>query len=74
MGNVGEVLRATGNPIYDPRRCPGDLLRALTAFDRATAAELGRRNRHWLQDHGSYEQIADAGLAIVDERIERTGT
>jgi glycosyltransferase involved in cell wall biosynthesis len=45
LGNVGELLRGSGNPIFDPRN-PADAARAIhDALVLAHKGELGESNR-----------------------------
>lgn len=58
-GNIGEMLTATGNPVFDAAD-PASVDRALAEAVRLTAAGHGERNREYALEHLRLPQIAAA--------------
>ncbi|MCP4005094.1 MAG: glycosyltransferase family 4 protein [bacterium] len=64
VGNVGEVLRETGNPLFEPGRA-GDLERALLELSHQDGPALGRRNANWLEQNCQWEQAARIAIDAI---------
>jgi glycosyltransferase involved in cell wall biosynthesis len=70
IGNIGEVLTATGNPTFDPTR-PRSIVRALSDLDSAQMAALGRMNAAWLARNGQWDQAAAVVCEVIEEALGR---
>lgn len=62
LGNVGEVLRATGNPVFDPA-APRTLGLALDRIHHR-AGKQGRANAEYTQAHMQWPDIAEQHVAF----------
>ena len=58
-GDIGEMLAATGNPVFDPAD-PASVDRALTEAARLAAAGHGDKNLEYAREHLRLPQIAAA--------------
>ena len=57
-GNVGEILRSTGNPVFDPGDCASVTAALLRGFECADAG-LGRANRGFADREWALQKITD---------------
>lgn len=64
LGNIGEVLRATGNPTFRPSFL--DLIRVLRRSRSLDLEELGRRNAAWVAKNGRWEDAAQVALTAIE--------
>lgn len=65
-GNVGEMLRATGNPVFDPAD-PRSVDRALAEAARLAAAGHGARNRAYARENLNLERTAQRYAALYEK-------
>lgn len=70
-GNVGEVLRATGNPVFDPAD-PASVDRALAEAARLAEAGHGARNRAYALENLTLARTARRYAALYEKVHERT--
>jgi hypothetical protein len=69
--DIGELLRATGNPVFDPA-APETAAGALKrGFELAGAGETGRANRDLALSRWSVGQCASDYAALFDELISQ---
>lgn len=57
QGNIGELLEAAGNPVFDPAD-PASVDRAVLEAARLTAAGQGERNRAYAHENLALDRIA----------------
>lgn len=57
-GNVGEILRETGNPVFDPED-PDDVARALRVGFELASSGKGEENALYAREHWNFDRIAD---------------
>lgn len=57
-GNVGEILRETGNPVFDPED-PDDIVRALRAGFKLASSGKGEENARYAREHWNFGRVAD---------------
>lgn len=69
-GNMGEILRARDNFVFDPADLR-DLRHVLRFALRADLDPVGERNAAWIQAHGRWENVAEAAVAAVQEVAAR---
>ncbi len=69
-GNVGEILRETGNPVFDPRD-PGSLAAAMTEARALEAQGKGAENLAYARTHWNWETIAEAHVAFFEQVMHR---
>lgn len=65
VGVVGEVLRATGNPVYDPRR-PDSLGEALERASEVRRQGKGQENAAYARDRMDWSRIAEQHVAFYE--------
>lgn len=66
IGVVGEVLSATGNPVYDPRN-PASLGEALEHANELRHRGKGRENATYARNHMSWPSIAEQHVAFYEK-------
>lgn len=54
-GNVGEILRETGNPVFDPED-PADVVRALRRGFELAEAGKGEENARYAREHWNFNE------------------
>ncbi len=62
-GNIGAILKATGNPVFDPQN-PGSVTSALRQAVDLSQTDLGARNRQFAMTHWTSRQIAEAHASL----------
>ena len=68
VGNVGEILRETGNFTFDPH----DIRSAVDALQKAlTGITKGNKNRTYAQEHWSSERVAATLLKFYQQILNR---
>lgn len=72
--DVGELLRETGNPVFDPDRPATAAAAVEQGLRLAKEGEVGRRNRELALGHWSSAQCAEKYLALYQEAITSTKT
>lgn len=70
-GNVGEALRATGNPVFDPADTDS-VDRALTEAARLAEEGHGARNREYALEHLTLARTARQYAALYSKLHDRT--
>jgi glycosyltransferase involved in cell wall biosynthesis len=68
VGVVGEILRATGNPVYDPRR-PNSLGKALERASKLRRRGKGQENAAYARSRMDWSSIAQQHVALYDKLI-----
>lgn len=68
-GVVGELLRDTGNPVYEPGNAAG-LAEALAAARRGARAGLGERNRRYGAKNWSPSEVARGHAEMYQRCVE----
>lgn len=66
IGNIGEVLRMTGNPTFDPKD-PNTIVHAIEALEGIDMEAVGRRNAAWLEQNCQWDQVASAAIQAIEE-------
>jgi glycosyltransferase involved in cell wall biosynthesis len=69
VGNVGEVLKETGNWIFEPER-EGDLERVLREAMGSDLEGLGKRNDQWLRGTGQWAEIGRRVVEVL-KRVDK---
>lgn len=69
-GNVGEMLRATGNPVFNPAD-PHSVDRALSEAARLAAAGHGARNRAYALENLTLRRTAQRYAALYEKLHDR---
>lgn len=64
-GNVGPLLRETGNFVFDPNS-GRDVRRALRAAADADLDALGEANRRWLETNATWDGLAKAAVEKLE--------
>lgn len=73
IGVIGEQLRLTGNPVYDPAS-PESFGEALVKGMELAGKGHGMRNREWADAHMHWERIANLHLDFYQDLSERAAT
>lgn len=63
VGNIGEALKSTGNPVFDSRDS-ASVRQALQQALKLTTTDLGDKNHHFAMTHLTTRQIAAAHAAL----------
>ena len=71
-GNVGEILKATGNPVFNPDNIE-DASRAIDRGFELARAEKGKENRDYAFAHWLPDQIGELMAGAYDDLIRRQG-
>lgn len=58
VGNVGEILKATGNPVFDPTDRASVARSLREAFAAMDTQNIGEKNRIWADAHWSQDSVA----------------
>ena len=69
-GNVGEILRATGNPVFEPGNA-ASAAEALKKALRNSKSELGEANRQFALQHWNLRDIARQHTDLFQELCDR---
>jgi hypothetical protein len=72
VGVIGEQLRLTGNPVYDPAS-PESFGEALVKGMELADKGHGTRNREWADEHMNWERITNLHLEFYQELTGRAG-
>ena len=71
-GNVGEILKVTGNPVFNPDNIK-DASRAIDRGFELARAEKGKKNRDYAFAHWLPDQIGELMAGAYDDLIRRQG-
>ncbi|RZI60118.1 MAG: hypothetical protein EOP14_02520 [Pseudomonas sp.] len=70
IGVIGEQLRLTGNPVFDPAS-PESFGEALVKGMEQAGKGQGDRNLKWAEEHMSWTRVADMHLDFYQDLTER---
>ena len=65
IGNMGEVLKVTGNPVYDPKNI-STLKEAFDSNNNRDFVQQGKINSDWLEENCKWEQYASHVIDAIN--------
>lgn len=68
QSNIGELLKAAGNPVFDPAD-PASVDRALAEAARLSVEGLGARNRAYAREHLALDRIAAMHVHLYEQLL-----
>lgn len=69
-GVVGEILRATGNPVFNPEN-PASLSRAFGSAKELAAEGKGIENRSYAKEHWNWKTVSQSHVSFY-EKVKRS--